>query len=352
MKLDWKEFCTVHGIEYLETGPNVGKGNINIRCPFCDDTSHHMGLKLTPERPFFGCWRCRASGAHPYRLLVALVGVPAARATLALAENSEAQAGVPDAFDSLLTKKDTPSLDTALIEKEKAMPSTFLSLGRAYAKGPTAALLPRYARPFGFYMNDRGFFGENLQILAMTEDLRYCLSGDYARRIILPVYFNGRLLSWVGRAIDKSATLRYKAEGHDLKPTLGGYDIAAFASDTRSKPLVVTEGPFDYLKMAYLLNSKKFLPVCTFGTAYTESQFALLARLARKFRATLILFDADARMQGSRLCDQLTEVIGERRFTTVSLPKQVKDPGDMTRDTLPYLLHNFRAAHLHLLGEE
>ena len=44
-------------IDYHKAGEkNVGKGWININCPFCDDPSWHLGINLKSK--FFNCYIC------------------------------------------------------------------------------------------------------------------------------------------------------------------------------------------------------------------------------------------------------------------------------------------------------
>jgi len=43
-------------VQYITEGPNCKRGWVNVRCPFCDDPSEHLGMNL--ETGAFNCWRC------------------------------------------------------------------------------------------------------------------------------------------------------------------------------------------------------------------------------------------------------------------------------------------------------
>lgn len=74
---DWRPFLEEHAIPYITRGPNVSRGETNIRCPFCGsaDPSFHMGLN--PETGWWSCWRNRTahSGKSPVRLIMKLLSV-------------------------------------------------------------------------------------------------------------------------------------------------------------------------------------------------------------------------------------------------------------------------------------
>jgi hypothetical protein len=55
--LDWRQLLTDNRVPFIERGPNVKRGEINIRCPFCGsaDPSYHMGLNL--DSGWWSCWR-------------------------------------------------------------------------------------------------------------------------------------------------------------------------------------------------------------------------------------------------------------------------------------------------------
>ena len=57
--IDVEEYLQTKGIPYGESNSkNVGRDSIGINCPFCGDTSNHLGIKLDTKQWF--CWICGA----------------------------------------------------------------------------------------------------------------------------------------------------------------------------------------------------------------------------------------------------------------------------------------------------
>ena len=51
---------------------NSQPGWVNVTCPFCDDSSNHLGYNI--EGNYFNCWRC---GSHPIKQTLAkLLNIP------------------------------------------------------------------------------------------------------------------------------------------------------------------------------------------------------------------------------------------------------------------------------------
>lgn len=310
MKFNWQRFCEEKGVAYEAEGPNVARGNINIRCPFCDDPSEHLGLSLLERAPKWGCWRCRTAGLTPNYLVGRLLHCSRAQADVEVAAHDDR---TPDDFDSLL---DPPRAGVKTpLQREKMLPAGLHPLDNGRAS----------ARPFLEYLKERGF--DQPDYVAAYYHLHYAIVGDYARRVVLPVYMERQLISWVGRAV-QPATIRYKTEDSgDLKRTVANWD--RLQEESGDELLLISEGPFDFLKLDHFGKLHDIRATCTFGTSYTQAQVALLVKLVRKFRKSIVVFDAEAKMMGARLADELSEISGKRVDNRTV--KGVKDPGEMTR---------------------
>lgn len=331
---DWRVFCSRYGIEYVLHGPNVAAGNINIRCPFCDDPSHHLGLNISPKRPFWGCWRCKTAGRHPYHLLLHLFK-DSRSANAAIAEQQEG--GVPDAFESLFSHREDETT-VARIRTEKPLPSAFRRLAGYVGRKP-----PLFSERYLEYLERERHF-PNGRTAAMTGDLHYAITGDYAGRLILPIYASGKLISWVGRKIsDSGPSPRYKTEDSgDLKRCIANMDALEMEQRPKEKALLVGEGPMDYLKLEVLLGDRNCVATCTFGVSWTDSQLVLLSRYAKKFGHTFIVYDKEARMEGMKLVSALREVSGSSRITATFVPGR-KDPGEMRQSDVPLFVKMLNA---------
>lgn len=141
----------------------------------------------------------------------------------------------------------------------------------------------------------------------------------FSHRLIIPVKDqHGRLVSFQGRDITGTDSLRYKAPKlewvpQDYKKLLYGHDRA------RTDLVVVVEGVVDQWRMGRG-------SVCTFGTAVTDAQI----RLLKTFRQVLWCFDSEPEAQSKAhkaagllaSCGVSSEV--------VDLELGDRDPGDLT----------------------
>lgn len=302
------QFCDEHHVPYVQEGANVSKDNINIQCPFCPDPSEHLGLSLNPKRPSWGCWRCKKGGNSPLFLVSTLLG----NRKLAERAVEDQQDKTADDFDTLLDGAQEAPQRSARSAKELPSGLRALDVTRTTARSVTG------------YLESRGF--DDVQGLAEAYGLLYALTGDYAQRVTLPVYFEGKLVSWVGRAISNTAKVRYKTEDSgDLKRVVANYDVLLAAPPTR---LAVSEGPMDFLKLDYYGRARGLRATCLFGTRYTPSQLMLLRRLAKR-HGLVVIFDPEAAMAGAQLAEELSEIAGH----TVENWKleDAEDPGALTK---------------------
>jgi len=334
MHFDWKTFLDRHGVHYVERGPNVARNHVGINCPFCaSDSGEHMGLSLDTKRPAWGCWRDKSHrGVNPIRLIVALLGC-----STSYAESLVRQASAPelDAFEKAaasLRGEPMEATEAATTTKhQEALPAEFKKMT------PQGT----YGQLFLRYLLGRGFNG--VHRFAKHYDLRYCLTGSFKWRMIIPIYYHGELVSWTGRDITGHADLRYKTLSDDtgaaktqgylparqnIKTTVYNRDKA----EAGGKVLCVVEGPMDVLRLDWYLDDPEIVVAGCFGKP-DESQVLLLSRLARKFDRVVSLLDNDAQAQAVALVDQLQELSG-RPARWVPLPYGVKDPGELDTDLI------------------
>lgn len=326
MNFDWKKFCTERGIPFVEHGPNVGKENISIHCPFCGDAdpSEHMGLSLSHTKPFWGCWRDQAHrGRNPSRLLRRLgLSEPEIRELL-----KDRQQAHPEDLDELSRLP-----DHMLRRRGASQMYSELRLPRGFV--PLEVGIPA-ARPFIRYLNEeRGFDMRDINQMCKRHRLMFCTSGRMKWRIIYPVLSNGKVIDYTGRHIGNNPQRYMTPQNSRIKELIGGWDLAV-AGNMEDSALLIVEGPFDLLKLStyapYNLN-----PVCTFGTSVTNNQIAKLTKLARQFGHTFVLFDAEAEMEGASLANQLRELTGKESITFIA-NRAEKDPGAMSPNQISNL---------------
>lgn len=319
---DWVNFLDRRGIYYATSGPNVSRGNVAVKCPFCGtaDPSEHMSIAIDGSG-----WRCfRNPGAHsgknPIRLIRALIGC-----------------SYDEAFRIVGAPRPLPN-DPAMVVKSQlvkpiqiphhklSLPSEF----KPFADLPSARLFINYLIKRGFTMK---------QIMRFTDryNLRYCTRGSYKGRIIFPIEYRNELVGWTGRTVYPSETLRYKT----LSPNLGkqnsdGYPSAIGANTnyllwydqlliSAANTICICEGPFDALRLRVLGRSQGIEATCLFTSTPSEQQIELLHDLLPRFKHRVILLDQGTLPIALRLANELAGLgvqIGR-------LPTSRKDPGEL-----------------------
>lgn len=278
------ELLRQQGVPLVTRGPNVKKGEVNMRCPFCGaaDPSHHLGIN--PNNGYWACWRnSDHRGKSPVRLLVAALGEPVWKIRQMLGLRV-----APDLseFHKLGERiiKGKPEED--IEPRADAIDTTELKL-RGFSQFTHAA-----AR-FDAYLLGRGLPAPAWDLYG----LMYAVSGPFKDRVVLPYYYRSRLVTLTGRSIHKDAGLRYR----DLEPelsvldtseTLYNYDRAARGG----RLLLVVEGPIDSLKGDFAGTPLGVHVVGLSTNSITDDQIAHLIDLSAAFDHTMVCMDTPTRL--------------------------------------------------------
>jgi 5S rRNA maturation endonuclease (ribonuclease M5) len=142
------------------------------------------------------------------------------------------------------------------------------------------------------YMKDRKI----TQVMCNEYFLGYCISGKYSRRMIVPIYFQGKLVAFQGRAMYPCNAYKYLFnEGIKIGEYIFNYDNVPAESDF----VILVEGVFD----AWGVKRAGFNEVgATFGKHLTETG---IQTIMRRFRKVLIFWDMDALPEIKSLADSL-----------------------------------------------
>ncbi len=251
---------------------------VQVCCPFCNDDNFHMGFNTAKE--YFHCYRC--GWHHPVETLTTLT--------------SERQSVILDMLNASRKSYRTKPAPKKEPAKTLALPKHKLRLEKRDIN----------------YLEERNFNPINLQMIYGIESVGPV--GKYKFRILIPIYQDGRLVSFTSRDTSDKAKIRYKTcpkeeELMPVKNTLYALD------DVTGSSIVVVEGPTDVWRMGRGA-------VATYGLAFSSSQIKRLA----KFKDVHILFDKgrDAERQAKRLMNKLYGI------TNVSIEKiKFDDPGSM-----------------------
>lgn len=238
-------------VDYTTRGKNVSEGWIGTQCPFpgCSDRSNHCGICL--ENPVVSCFICGTTGNYLSFLAAHL--------------NSWAKA-------IEIIQKFTPRELKKPFQKQTYSRAIHVELPKEATKNPT-----KYQKE---YIKSRGYKLKDLEILY---DFYYNGPiGKWANRIIIPIYYNNRLVTFSSIDIAEKSKLRYKHLSKEesiihCKELLYGID-----SIKNFDIIMVVEGFFDKARIGKNC-------VSTMGTLITPEQFKLLTR----FKKVITVFDGD-----------------------------------------------------------
>jgi hypothetical protein len=327
---EWSRFLAQHNIEVWTTGPNTRKGELSIRCPWCgaNDPSHHMNIN--PQRGAYGCLRNREHrGRSPTRLVQALLQCSWQRAQSIVGDDISIASDLMAAVSAM-----EPAAARLSQKKRKLeLPEEF----KAIVDLPSA-------RPFINYLEGRGFSRQQVLRLTKRYGLRYATRGPYKGRIVFPVEFEGKLCTWTARTIYKGVDLRYKTLTQDKEkatkegshPALGaiGDYLLWFDDlmdlDDRYHTICIVEGPFDALKVDVLGMRHGVCATCFFTSQPSDKQIALMHELLPRFQHRILIPDQNAEAVGLKTSARIRSLDVDIRM----MPRGLKDPGELTEDTL------------------
>lgn len=306
MNFNFQKFCDDYELEIApDDHKHARPGWIQIECPLCTgNPGYHLGYN--EEGDYFNCWRC---GWHKHIDVVSK-----------LLNCSEGQAkGILRTYKWTPTRRSTETVVEPVLRRTVSnLPINTTDLTNAHKR----------------YLKRRGFSPKKLQRiwkLKGTNSMGYVKLADgtiswYKFRIIAPIFFEGKLVSYQGRDITEKSKLKYKAcpkelEARDHKHCLYGLDLVEGDS------VVVCEGITDTWRLGPGA-------VATFGVEYTTAQLKLLTRFRRRF----ILFDAKdpaAIKQAKKLAGELKIYSG----TSEVIDLTEGDPGSMTQSDAVSLMN-------------
>jgi hypothetical protein len=280
-------------ITYVTEGRNVGEGWVNIHCPFCPDPSEHLGYDLAGN--FFNCWRC---GAHSIPETIARVLKISLKESHSILKRYGGE-------HQLIPKK----------KHEQTKPFIFPS--------GTNPLTHRHLK----YLEGRGFDPDQI-----TKDWGLMGTGpssmiddrDYKHRIIIPIRWNGEVVSFQGRDITGKTELRYKSCPKE-REIIHHKDIIYGNQNKWKDRGICVEGPFDVWRMG-------FSAFAVLGISYKPEQIRVIARM---FKSVVVIFDDEPQAQA-----RADRLIHELRFRGISMAKELieGDPGGMSQKDADHLV--------------
>ena len=333
MAIDWERLLTHNGIEFVTSGNNVRRGELNIKCPFCaDDPSQHMGID--PHTGFWSCWRDRAhSGKRPHRLVMRLTKLSYEAVERLIAETPP----LPDGFREFVEQN---TAQRGVQQDAPVVSATFHGGLRGDLGQPTIGhlsmpddFLPLHnasdAEAYFRYLRARGLG----QKVCKYFSLHWCpkWNSTWNERVIIPYFEQGQLVTWIGRSIlsNPPGGRRYMAFADGLSSTAAVYNIDNVRREG-PRTLVITEGPFDAINVHYCGKDNGIGAVALSTVSASERQLALLALLTveQSFDNILVALDYDVTVTADRLVRELSPFGRVRRC---AIPSGYKDPAELPR---------------------
>lgn len=315
----WRELLDDQRVSFIDRGPNVKRGEINIKCPFCGsaDPSFHMGLNL--DTGFWACWRNASHrGKSPLRLIMALAQVPywKAREIAGLSQDFVDPEGFDAVAARILGKH-------GILANEPLPEKRFLRPGGEFE--PVT-----YGQRHMRYLEDTRGFGTWAFDACHFYDLMMARSGDWRDRVIIPYYLDGALVTWTARAIAK-ARIRYKDLSIDEslvppKQTLFNHD----AIITGGVALVVVEGPIDAIKIDLFGRGVGIRSVALSTNSMTDEQLYLISDAEHQFRRIIFMLDNATTLGIVDTMRMRSRVSHIKNSAMSPVPFNRKDAGELT----------------------
>jgi hypothetical protein len=281
----YRDFHIDHSTEHK----NVRDGWVGTDCPFCGSTGkYHFGYCM--DENYFSCWQCGGHG--PTQSVARLLGV-----------STNAAVEIMEQYNW----------------RDKTKTSARVKVGTnkfGYPKGDIGL-----GRPHKAYLKERKFNWEYLQSVwgvtgtgpvAKLDDL------NYANRILAPIFWDGRIVSFQTRDITGRHSAKYMACPPEREVISHKHVLYGRQGNWEERGICV-EGIFD----AWRMGTKAF---ATFGVKFTRHQ---IRAMAKHFKEIAILYDPEeqAQEQARKLVQELSYK-GVKAWT-VDLRC---DPADLTQD--------------------
>lgn len=324
-----------HGIQYIESGPDVAKGNVNIKCPWCGDSDigHHLGINL--RTGYYGCWRSKAHRSKDIlTLLYKLTGESknvlreVILGTTLVANN--------DVFSRIASGKFYTPVEVSLKDAPTlTMPSKYKVIKSVGA-----------TKRFWDYLQQTRKFGDKYTSKVVSRyKLLACLTGAFKDRIIMPIFMDRKLVCWTSRSIHKEAQVRYMSLP-DKEPEVAGYlDIAGECGlatvnvkstlynydlcNKGGKLLLVVEGPLDAMKIDCVGWRHGVRCVGMFNTAASQEQVFLLKDLSRLYSRVLVILDPGFVVDAVDAASKIGKNTVAVAFESLPVPKYAEDLGSL-----------------------
>lgn len=276
-------------IDYRDSGKNVQKGEINICCPFCGEGKYHCSINLNKNK--FYCRSC-GYGGNLIFLLHEITGINKLK------------------LKSLLRNNTIEEKEIRIEKKGKlSLPPYTYSLKNTEVDG--------FSKSASAYLKERGFNRDTI----VNNDLYYCKFGDYAYRIIIPIYKDNILVNYLGRDWTGLQKIKYMNCPNDKAIIRRSELIYTNRKKNEYKNrVIVVEGVTDYWNVDY--------SIATLGKAISDQQLNLILEL--NSNEIIFMLDPDAIYEAKKSLRELTLFHDNVKISRLSNA----DPADMKEEEI------------------
>lgn len=291
----------------IDTAPEGHKhsrpGWVNTACPFCksDEDRYHLGFNT--NGPYFYCFRCGKHGIEDSLMKILKVSLNQAKE---LADKYKLRRRVNSEY----------SFKPGLVKIKKK--------GFRYPTD-TGPLL----KPHKQYLEKRGFDPDYLVKhwdIKGTSPLSKLDGIDYRYRILAPIFWEGKVVSFQARDYTGKQELKYRVCPEEREVVHHKDILYGHPTLWEKRRGLLVEGIFDVWRM-------QFAACCCFGTGYTSEQIRVMTKM---FDELFILFDPEPLAQKS--AKSLADELGFWGVKAELVKLQKTDPGDMTQKQADLLL--------------
>ena len=301
-------------IDYLEEIVDdqiryTGRGDeAHFNCLFCGDTRHRMYYNLSSDKAY--CHNCNLSGT----LISLIMELESCKYEKAYERYKEIKGShyIPDeVLKEIKTSIFAPDVSHLIEKRPIPLPDEYVKMSLS-----SKNLVNKRAIN---YLLRRGITWKQMK----EHSMGYCVSGDYADRIIIPIMEGQDLRFWVARAIGNSSRMKEKSpsnEDYQISKSQVIFNIHTAA--TVFNTAVISEGIFDALSFGDI-------GVSLLGKTLYEDQLSIL--LSYKDYLTngvYIALDYDAADKATQMARQLYQYMPVR---LVNIPKKYDDPNNFLR---------------------
>tara|TARA_Y100000310_G_C20698601_1_gene827584 strand:- start:2976 stop:4001 length:1026 start_codon:yes stop_codon:yes gene_type:complete len=319
------------GVNYKESGKNIGKGSIGICCPLCGDDNFHMGINL--DKKFYNCWRCGDYDSHGrgslFGLIYLLEGLNKKSAFRRIMDYSDVEVlneYEDDVYASLekvaerWEKRKLESVTEIKRKSEVAIEGKYKLLSELNENLLSEKMFLSYVKKRNFNINELSEWGVTAYV-----------SGKFQGRLVFPIYQNSKIVNYTGRDVTGNAEAKYLNCSNDeaivpMKELLFGSEYVKTDKDY----LILVEGPMDVIRVG------KGLAVGSMGLILTEIQKETLYQL--KPKRLLVMFDSGAWIEAEKIKMELGVFIDN--ITVIVLPDK-KDPADLEKHEMKSIINSY-----------